>query len=183
MRIIAGECGGRRLFAPPGMSTRPTADRVKEAIFSVLLPYIPGAQVLDLFAGSGALALESLSRGANSAVLVDRDPKALEVIRRNVELCGMAGRVKIKKGQAVSVLSTLETKFDLIFLDPPYNKGHVSAIEPLLLSKKVLAPGAIVVLETSTKNGETFTDWRWEQYKNSSYGDTAVLYYRLRQNL
>lgn len=183
MRIIAGECGGRRLFAPQGMSTRPTADRVKEALFSVLTPQLTGARVLDMFAGSGALALEALSRGARQAVLIDQDRRALAAIGRNVELCGMSARVQIKKGTVPGVLTTLSGPFDLVFLDPPYCQGLVAVVEPALLTADLLAPGATVVLETAAKSQETFSGACWECRKQSRYGDTALLYYRLRQNL
>jgi len=182
MRIIAGTAGGRRLFAPAGYHTRPTADRVKEAIFSVLMPYLPDARVLDAFAGSGAMALEALSRGAQEAVLIDHDKKALSAIHRNISLCGMAAATRVLSGDIVSVLPRVTGAFDLVFLDPPYNKGNIAKVEPLLLREGFLAPEAVIVLETAAKIQERFEAPVWQLWKESIYGDTAVLYYRYQKD-
>ncbi|HEV7588347.1 MAG TPA: 16S rRNA (guanine(966)-N(2))-methyltransferase RsmD [Longimicrobium sp.] len=124
MRIVAGEWGGRRIQAPPGRGTRPTTDRVREAWMSTVAPALPGARVLDLFAGSGALGLEALSRGAAAATFVEQDAQALAILRANVDALGAVDAVRVVKGDAVKYARGLgEGSFDVAFADPPYAKG------------------------------------------------------------
>jgi 16S rRNA (guanine966-N2)-methyltransferase len=124
VRVIAGEWGGRRLHAPPGRATRPTTDRVREAWMSVIGPAIPGARVLDLFAGSGALGLEALSRGAEHAVFVEQSSAAIRVLWSNVEALGAGGRARVVRGDALRFVRGLESgAFDLVLADPPYGEG------------------------------------------------------------
>jgi 16S rRNA (guanine966-N2)-methyltransferase len=124
VRIVAGEWGGRRLQAPPGRGTRPTTDRVREAWMSVVAPLLPGARVLDLFAGSGALGLEALSRGASHAVFVEQAPAALRVIQANVAALAAADRAEVVRGDALRYAAALPPEsFDLAFADPPYGTG------------------------------------------------------------
>src|SRR5688500_5845100 len=120
MRIIAGTLGGRRLQAPAGDDTRPTADRVREALFSILGPPPEGARVLDLCAGAGGLGLEALSRGAASAVFVDADRRAIEALRANIEALGVGATSQVHKGDARTQLRKLAGPFDWVFADPPY---------------------------------------------------------------
>ncbi len=129
MRIIAGAWGGRRIQAPRGRDTRPTTDRIREAWMSALGPRIPGARVLDLFAGSGALGLECLSRGAREAVLVERARGALKALRRNVEELEAGDRARIVAGDAWSYVQGLEVgAFDLALADPPYGEGFAARL-------------------------------------------------------
>lgn len=129
MRIVAGEWGGRRIAAPPGRATRPTTDRVREAWMGVVAGEIPGARVLDLFAGSGALGLEALSRGAESAVFVEQAPAALKVLRANAEALGAGPRARIVRADAVRFAQELQAgDFDLAFADPPYGQGFAEAL-------------------------------------------------------
>ncbi len=124
MRIVAGEWGGRRIQAPPGRGTRPTTDRVREAWMSTVAPYLPGALVLDLFAGSGALGLEALSRGAEHATFIEADAKAVGALKKNLEALGAAGRATVFKTDALKYAAALdEVAFDIAFADPPYGKG------------------------------------------------------------
>jgi 16S rRNA (guanine966-N2)-methyltransferase len=138
MRIVAGTLGGRRFKAPPGRATRPTSDRVREALFSILGD-LTEARVLDLFAGSGALGIEALSRGAATAVFVDDDPKAIATIRENLRALGLEARVH--KRPALAYLDNAsDGPFDLVFLDPPYSSaselaGPLSERLPPLLTK------------------------------------------------
>lgn len=124
MRIIAGRWGGRRLRPLRGRRTRPTTDRVREAWFSALAPELPGARVLDLFAGTGALGLEALSRGADSVVFVERSGGAIRTLRENVDLLGADEESEVVRGDAVSYVEELaEGAFDVVLADPPYGRG------------------------------------------------------------
>src|SRR3954468_12744768 len=121
MRVIAGTYGGRPLNAPPGAATRPTSDRVREALFSILGARVPGARVLDLFAGSGALGLEALSRGAGEALFVDDAAAAVRAIRANLDALG--GQAEVRRADALRFLDAARrggAQYDLVFLDPPY---------------------------------------------------------------
>ncbi|MBV9466707.1 MAG: 16S rRNA (guanine(966)-N(2))-methyltransferase RsmD [Solirubrobacterales bacterium] len=151
MRIVAGRYGGRSLAAPRGRLTRPTSDRVREALFSTLGP-VDGANVLDLFAGSGALALEALSRGAASATLVDSSPAAIAAIRRNLGALGLEAEVRRQTVSAFLARARSGARqYDLVFLDPPYR--HASALGAELSSAlaPVLAPGCRVVAESARR--------------------------------
>ncbi len=126
---MAGEWGGRRLVAPPGRGTRPTTDRVREAWMSAVDPYLEGARVLDLFAGSGALGLEALSRGAAHATFVEQAPPALQSLRANLSALGAASRAEVVRGDAVRYVAGLEAgAFDVAFADPPYAQGFAAAL-------------------------------------------------------
>jgi 16S rRNA (guanine966-N2)-methyltransferase len=147
MRIVAGEFRGRRLQAPRGSSTRPTADRVREALFS-MLGDVGGLRVLDLFAGSGALGIEALSRGAASAVFVERDHAAVAAIRRNLEAVGVT-ETAVRRRDVLGFLGSCSGSFDLVFVDPPYDSaprlaGPLSAALPAVLSED-----ALIVTESS----------------------------------
>jgi 16S rRNA (guanine966-N2)-methyltransferase len=149
MRIISGEARGRRLRAPRGDATRPTADRVRQALFDVLGD-ATGRAVLDLFAGTGALGLEALSRGARSAVFVEQASGAVRALRTNVAALGCAGRTRVLRIEARRALRLLEregARFDWIFLDPPYASPLGEAVLGDLGSGALLAPGGLVVCE------------------------------------
>jgi 16S rRNA (guanine966-N2)-methyltransferase len=151
VRVVAGRFGGHGLVAPRGRSTRPTSDRVREALFSILAS-VDGARVLDLFAGSGALAIEALSRGAADAVFVDSSAAAVAAIRRNLSAVGV--EAVVRRQAALSYLEAARRDarlYDLVFLDPPYR--HASALGPDLSAAlgPVLAPGARVVTESARR--------------------------------
>ncbi|MGI9189308.1 MAG: 16S rRNA (guanine(966)-N(2))-methyltransferase RsmD [Longimicrobiaceae bacterium] len=136
MRIIAGEWGGRRIEAPPGRATRPTADRVREAWLSSVAPWLPGARVLDLFAGSGALGLEALSRGAAAATFVERGPRALRVLRANLAALGAGGRATVVNGDALRYVERCrDEQFAVAFADPPYASGAAALLVGRFLSR------------------------------------------------
>lgn len=118
MRVITGTARGRRLKEPQGMDIRPTTDKVKESMFSILQFDIEGRRVLDLFGGTGQLGIEALSRGASEVVFVDKSAAALKLIRENLELCGLSDRARVRNGDSLAYLRSGE-KFDLVFLDPP----------------------------------------------------------------
>jgi 16S rRNA (guanine966-N2)-methyltransferase len=149
VRIIAGEWRGRSIEAPPGRATRPTADRVRETLFSMLASRLGSFEdltVADLFAGSGALGFEALSRGAASATFVEQDPKAAAAIKRNAERLGAADRVRILSGSAFALPKA--ESFDLLFADPPYAQGSGSAAVEAVLKAGWLAPGGWMSVET-----------------------------------
>lgn len=153
MRIIAGEWRGRALETPPGDATRPTADRVRETLFSMLMSRLgsfEGLSVADLFAGSGALGLEALSRGAASATFVERDSAALAIIRRNAERLGANERARIIPGSALALPRA--GPFDLILADPPYAAGAGSAVVAAIGAAQWLAPGGWLAVETQHRD-------------------------------
>ena len=150
MRVIAGEARGRRLEALPGTDvTRPTLDQVKEAMFSIVQFDLPGARVLDLFAGSGQLGIEALSRGAARCVFLDQNREAVSVVMRNCKACGVFDRSRISIGDAARWLSACREQFDLVLLDPPFHQGMLAEILPAV--EKVVAPGGIVLCESEAK--------------------------------
>ena len=153
MRIIAGSARGRTLVAPPGSRTRPTQDAVRESLFNILQQEVADARVLDLFAGSGALALESLSRGAQHAVLVDKSPATMQVIRRNIAHAGFDQQCTClccDWQAAMTRLRAQQACFDLVFLDPPYDLPVLDTACAELERAGLLAPQAILVLEHRT---------------------------------
>lgn len=155
MRVVAGRFGGRRLVAPRGEGTRPTSDRVREALFSMLGP-LDDARVLDLFAGSGALGIEALSRGAAHALLVERDPAAVRAIRANLDALGLgADEVRVVAAPARAALRDASARadtYDLVFLDPPYRRAPELGHELSDALGALLAPGARVVSESDRRH-------------------------------
>jgi len=146
VRIVAGSCKGARIYAPKGRDTRPTSDRVREAAFAIL-GSVEGANVLDLFAGSGALGLESLSRGAASAVFVEVDPLAVKAIERNLDRLGLEGR--IVRTDALRFVAKAPERYDVVFVDPPYEMVESLRMPLAEHLPRVLAEGGLVVFETS----------------------------------
>ena len=168
MRVIAGRFKGRTLRAPKGMRTRPTADRVREALFS-MLGEVSGARVLDLYAGSGALGIEALSRGAVSAVFVERDARAASAIRDNLRALGLEQAVR--RQDALRFLGATEGTFDLVFCDPPYDSvpriaGPLAERLPALLSQ-----GARIVTESDKRMP---LELPFELLVERTYGDTRI---------
>jgi 16S rRNA (guanine966-N2)-methyltransferase len=154
VRVVAGRFGGRRLAAPPGRGTRPTSDRVREALFSTL-GALDGARVLDLFAGSGALGIEALSRGAERALLVERDPRAVAVIRANLDALGLAApEAEVHAGPARAALRAASSRgdtYDLVFLDPPYRSAPELGRELSAALEPLLSGGGRVVSESDRR--------------------------------
>lgn len=179
MRVVAGKWGGRTIRAPRGTTVRPTTDRVREAVFSILGSDVEGRVALDLFAGTGAMAIESLSRGAAGAVLVESSPVALEALRANLAALEAEGAVclPLDYREAVRRLSAKKRTFDLVFLDPPYGKGLVGRAAALLSRAGILAPGAVVVAERASRDpGETLPAG-WRERADRRYGDTRITLY------
>ena len=147
VRVITGSARGRRLKELEGLETRPTTDRVKEGLFNILQCDIEGRRVLDLFAGTGQLGIECLSRGAASAVFVDRREDAARLVRENLDLTGLRDRARVARGDSLEYLRTLGEKFDLVFLDPPYQAGLLEPALELLTRFDILNPHGIIVAE------------------------------------
>jgi 16S rRNA (guanine966-N2)-methyltransferase len=186
MRIIAGEHRGRRIEAPPGLDTRPMLDRVREAMFSTLGERVVDAGVLDLFAGSGSLGLEAASRGALSVRTIEKDPRAIAILKRNVELLGLGDRVEIVRGDALRRelwSSGPESAAPAVaFLDPPYSRiesleGRAAILgAAATLLGEVLAPGGALVLHVparATASMKVAGPWRRDERR---YGNSGLLY-------
>jgi 16S rRNA (guanine966-N2)-methyltransferase len=179
MRIIAGAFKGRRL-APVKGRTRPTAARVREAVFNILGPALNGARVLDLFAGTGALGIEALSRGAAAAVFVEDHPQAVKALRRNLEDLGLQGQSHLWSLPVSSALKKLAAQgehFDLAFLDPPYDGEAAPATLQALASLDLLRPGAGVVVEHSRRETLPPQSGPLKLLQVRRYGDTQVAFY------
>lgn len=184
MRIIAGEFRGRRLAAVKGR-IRPTSDRVREAIFNVLGPLVVEARVLDLFAGTGALSLEALSRGARDAVLVEDQGAALEVLRRNLASLGLENQVRvlpIPVQKALKRLACQGEQFTLIFLDPPYERGLALKTLTALQGFGLLLPEARIIAEHSQRESLPEQVGQLTLRQCRRYGDTQVAFYQVREN-
>ncbi len=183
-RIIAGAAGGRRLRTPPGSGTRPTSDRVREALFSALQSRdaLARARVVDLYAGSGALGLEAASRGAESVLLVESDARAVSVIRDNIAALALPA-AQVTRASVLTVVSAPPPggRVDLALLDPPYSLGEGDLAEVLrLLAEGWLAEGSLVVVERSTRSAEPSWPHELERVgKGRRYGETTVWFAEL----
>lgn len=181
MRIISGTARGTKLYTLEGNETRPTLDRVKESLFSIIQFQIPNAVVLDLFSGSGALALEALSRGAKRAILCDCSPKAIAVIQKNVNKTHFTEKAKIICKDFKSCLNSLTEKADLIFIDPPYQKNIAVEAVKLIEQKDLLTKNGLIILETDNEERDieqikTLTKLQMCNLK--SYGRVKLIFLR-----
>ena len=178
MRVIAGRFGGRRLKAPAGRVTRPTSDRVREALFAMLAD-VGDLRVLDLFAGTGALGIEALSRGAGSAVFVERDAAVVKVLRANLQALGLTRELaEVRRGDALAALQSARARqetYDLIFIDPPYDDARVGGPELSVLLPPLLRPEARVVVESDRRQP---LDLELAQARQKRYGDTSITIHR-----
>jgi 16S rRNA (guanine966-N2)-methyltransferase len=179
MRIIAGAFRGRRLHTPKDNRIRPTIDRVREAVFNIIAEEVPGAKVLDLFAGTGAMGLEALSRGAHFCFFVDNGAEAVSLIRENVQLCGAQDRSRVIKGPVASAIRRLGSGnelFDLIFMDPPYGKGYIE--KALEIVGAVARNDALVIAEHHIKDKPPLVPVLvWQKDRERRYGDTLISVY------
>ena len=181
MRVIAGTARRRVLVAPVGNHTRPTSDRAKEGLFSMIQHYLAQAVFLDLFCGSGAIGIEALSRGAAQAVFVDNDRHALAALTANLahtQLAAQAEVLPLAAEVAIRQLSPLGRRYDIIFLDPPYQSEHVTATVQQLHSTNLLAEDGLLVVEQKELAPAPKTDFALEQVR--CYGRTAFLFYRYK---
>ena len=173
MRIIAGMRRGMKLKAPEGMGTRPTTDRVKESVFNLIQFHFPTDCVLDLFAGSGALGIEALSRGAKHCVFLDTDRNAAALVRENLHSARFENGATVLEQTAETYLAQCHQVFDVIFLDPPYNKGLLLPIVKAIYERNLLKENGIIVIETE-RGGEPVPDTYYPMKKSVVYGKTAI---------
>ena len=187
MRIITGSAKGTRLKVPKGLDVRPTADRVKESIFNILANFtlssrtdvIREARVLDLFAGTGNLGLEALSRGAGYSLFIDFSPVSLAVIKDNIRHARLDAFAEVRKGDALKVLDKLAAQgqsFSLVFIDPPYNQGLVNAALLKLDTINIIEPGGIIVVEHSKHEPVNIGGKYLQSIRTEHYGETFVTF-------
>jgi len=180
MRVIAGDMRGRQLVAPKSLRVRPTGDRVKEALFSILLSRLgefEGMRVLDIFAGTGNLGIEALSRGASYAVFIDSHHDSADTIRKNLEITRYSDSAKVVVQDATGALKWLargEKPFHLVFLDPPYHEGHTERVLEALSTSPLVDEGTTIVAEFSAKEEIATSFGRLQETERRVYGDTAL---------
>lgn len=181
MRVVAGEVKGHRLRAPAGMETRPTSDKVREAIFAMLGDSFIDESVLDLFAGTGALGIEALSRGAEDAVFVERRPQACAVIRENLKHTRLEARARVLCMPAARALDLLHEPFGLILLDPPYAYREIHDIMKTVGAAEVVDQETTVILEHSPRVAAHELYGQLVLRRQKIYGDTAVSFYAVHE--
>ncbi len=180
MRIISGRLRGRKLHAFHGSAVRPTGDRVRESLFNILAQKPLAAKVLDLFAGTGALGIEAISRGARTAVFVDNAPQSLALIRKNIRHCGLSPYAHVIKSDITAGLGCLQTfpmAFDLVFMDPPYGRDLVSVTMGHLLASGCLAPEATIVTEHEADHTPAMASGPYHVIDRRKYGKTGLSIY------
>ena len=178
MRVIAGSARGTVLKTPEGSRTRPTADRVKEALFSILHFDLPGARVLDLFGGTGQLGIEALSRGADSAVFVDFQDAACKLIRENLRRSGFLDRSKVIKSDYLSYLRSTKERFDIVLLDPPYAEVFLENSLKMITEIDILQSDGIIVTERPVDKELSVDFPGFSRSKDYKYGKTVLTLYR-----
>lgn len=180
MRVITGSARGRRLLSPEGYDVRPTTDKVKESIFNIIQFDIDGAVVLDLFAGSGQLGIEALSRGADRCFFVDSSRKSLETVKANIDLCRFSQQSKTVLSDSFTFLKTTDECFDIVFLDPPYNKKLCD--KALELLPEVLDDDATVICETQINEVLPLRSGQLLLVKEYNYSSIKLSVYRVDRN-
>ena len=179
MRVITGTARGRRLKELSGMETRPNTDRVKEGLFNIIQFEIEGRRVLDLFAGTGQLGIEALSRGAERAVFVDSRREAAKLVEENLRLTGLRDRAKVVQGEALGFLASTREKFDLVFLDPPYNKGILEKALETIAKIDIMTENGIIVCESAAESVLPELEGPYEKGREYRYGKIKLtLYHR-----
>ena len=178
MRVISGKARGVNLKTPDGMQTRPTADRVKEALFSIINFDVPNTSVLDLFGGTGQLGIEALSRGAKNVVFVDESDKACTLIRENLRRTKMEAQCRVVRSDYLSFLRTTQESFDIIFLDPPYAEVFLENALKCITEIDILHSGGIIVCERPVGKEIPWEYAGYQRSKDYKYGNTIITLYR-----
>ena len=183
MRVVSGKFRGRRLSAVPGMATRPTTDKVKESLFNIIGPYFDGGNSLDLYGGSGGLSIEAVSRGMQSATIIDLQYAAIKTIRQNISLTGDPDAFHILKQdahKALHILAKQNEKFDLVFLDPPYAKQTIIKDIQAMVEYGLLNTEAIIVCETNQEANLPEQLEHFELFRRHEYGITVLTIYQFK---
>lgn len=178
MRVITGKARGIQLKTPEGLQTRPTSDRVKEALFSIIQFDVPGKRVLDLFGGTGQLGIEALSRGAKSAVFVDAGDKACSLIRENLRRCKMDKDAQIIRSDYLQYLQNCRDRFGLVFLDPPYAEVFLENSLKKITEIDILESGGIIIAERPVGKDLPWDFPGFTRSKDYKYGNTLLTLYR-----
>ncbi len=178
MRVISGTARGTTLKTPSGMSTRPTADRVKEALFSIIQFELAGARVLDLFAGTGQLGIEALSRGAKSAVFVDAADSACKLVKENLKRANFYDRGTVVRSDYLNFLKNTTQNFDIVLLDPPYAEKFLENSLKLISEIDILQSGAIIVAERPIEKTLDLSFSGYNRSRDYKYGKTILTIYR-----
>jgi RNA methyltransferase, RsmD family len=179
--VISGKKRGLKLATLDSDKTRPTTDRVKESLFNIIAPFVEDAKILDLFSGSGSLAIEAISRGAQSAVLVDKNPESIKIIQKNLEHSGFTGATKVLNldyNDALKVLSNERTKFDIIFLDPPYSKSLIDSSLKLINNYELIIENGLIVAEKYIDDVVPENEGFMKLVRKQKYGTTELCFYR-----
>ncbi len=182
MRVIGGQSKGKRLMSPRGLKIRPTAGKVKEALFSILADRINGARVLDLFAGLGSVGIEALSRGAARVDFVEQDPESLRFLKENLDRCGLSPKGIVHPKNIYSFLKRLKKQpelFDIIFVDPPYHTEILRKLLPLLSRGDIITPAGVMVIEHFHKLSLPDSIGAFVRSRTQRYGDTLLSFYHL----
>ena len=176
MRVIAGEAGGIRLKSIDTKDVRPTLDKVKEAVFSMILPYFPFDKGLDLYAGFGTLGLEAVSRGTAELTFVEKNRRYAEIIKGNIQKCKFEERCEVKVEDVFRYVQTCQSKHDIVFLDPPYNKNLVNKTLQALINNELLKKGAFIIVEHHRDEKiEEFQEFK--TLKDRNYNETVIKVY------
>ena len=181
MRVISGSARGCKLYSLEGLDTRPTTDRIKETLFNIISPRIYDCVFLDVFSGSGAIAIEALSRGAKKAVLIEKSPEAVSVINKNIEKTRVGDRAEVLKMDALSAVEKLKgsgEKFDLVFMDPPYNNDLAWPVMKALKENNLLSEDALIVIEESSSANIPAVEG-FNMYRTKDFKTTVISFWNL----
>ena len=184
MRVISGEYGGRKLKAVPGINTRPTTDKVKESLFNIIGPYFDGGNCLDLFAGSGSLSIEAVSRGCDHAVLVDQSPAAIKTIKENITMTKEPAKFKVFRNDAnrsIEALASKKRTFDLLFLDPPYMEQDIVKQIEKIMAANLLTNQALIICEVGRKVDLPVEINRAKAFRTEVYGASKIVMYQVSE--
>lgn len=183
MRIISGELKGRRLMTPSDNRVRPTTDKVKEAVFSMIAGYLYESIVIDLFSGTGSLGLEAISRGANKVYFVDSDRRSISIIRENINHCKVEDRTVVLHADYASAISKIDDKADVIILDPPYSSGYITKSIKIIQEQGLLAEDGIIVAEHAVTEELPEEISGLQIYKFKKYGKINISIYKVQEAL